>query len=130
MEGLRHLLNAIYSIKHSLTRFDISGNLGINHPSAMKAIQLFIADSQTLTDLNISHLQFSKENLKTFTKFLIGQFGKDWNLNNSLTTLKWDGDLKADKALALDFMTNQLQNVYNLKLKTISMCDVFTKQEQ
>jgi len=57
-----------------------------------------------LRELNISHLQFSKDNLKSFTTFLTTLFKKDWNLNSSLKMLFWDGDLAADKKLALEFM--------------------------
>jgi len=82
-----------------------------------------------LTDLNISHLQLNKDCLHAFSSFLLDLFRKDWNLNNNLKTLKWDGGFKADKVLAMAFMTKQLPEVFNLKLKTISMCDVFNKQE-
>jgi hypothetical protein len=82
-----------------------------------------------LRELNISHLQFSKENIKTFTSCLLDLFNKDWNLNNNLKKLFWDGDLAVDKPLALEFMTKSLPKVYNLRLRTIFVCDVFSKIE-
>ena len=108
---------------------DISGNKGINSPGALDVLKSYIADQLTLRDLNISHLQFNKDNLHKFTSFLLEQFGKDWNLNTNLKNLYWDGDLSIDKPHAIDFMTKKIPNVYNLRLQTIYMCDVFTKAD-
>ena len=43
--------------------------------------------------------------------------------------LFWDGDLAADKKLAMEFMGKELPSIYNLQLQTIFMCDVFSKAE-
>ena len=56
-------------------------------------------------------------------------FGCDWNLNNNITDLHWDGDLAIDKQMAIKFMKDQIPAVYNIKLKTLSMQDVFDKND-
>lgn len=61
--------------------------------------------------------------------FLNDFFGKEWNLNNDLKEIHWDGDLAIDKTLAMEFMTKKIPNVYNMKVKRLSVLNVFDKTE-
>jgi hypothetical protein len=70
-DGLKNLLEAIYSIRFQIRKLDISGNKGINSPGALDVLKKYLSDQLTLIDLNISHLQFDKENLHKFTSFIL-----------------------------------------------------------
>ena len=65
---------------------------------------------------------FDQQNIHRMTNYLINDFwGKDWNLNNDIKEIHWDGDLSIDKQLATDFMTKKIPAVYNMKVKKISI---------
>ena len=79
----------------------------------------------------MSNMGFDQTSIHKMTDYLLNDlFGKEWNLNNDLRILKWDGDLKIDKKLAISFMTKKIPAVYNMKVKSLTMLDVFDKKEQ
>ena len=96
--------------------------MGINAPGTMDAMKKYLNNNLYLKEFKMSSMKFDKPGALAMTEYLLNDlFGSEWNLNNALTELHWDGDLSIDKALANKFMKEQIPNVYNMKLKIFSM---------
>lgn len=106
----------------------IGGNLGVNDKKAFDELKKLISTSEPLKKLDISTMGMSAKTCTEFCKFLIEHFNKDWNLNNNLTHLDWDDDLKdaeKSKKVGTNFLLKDLPNVYNLRLENLSISRVF-----
>lgn len=107
---------------------NIGGNLGINDKKAFDELKKLISTSLPLKKLDISTMGMTAKTCTEFCKFLIEHFNKDWNLNNNLTHLTWDDDLKEaekTKKIGSTFLLKDLPKVYNLRLENISLNRVF-----
>jgi Ran GTPase-activating protein (RanGAP) involved in mRNA processing and transport len=78
--GLKYIFAGILAKKHSLRKLMISGNRGIGNDGTIDLLQQLIEESSTLTQLEMSAMGMDAKICKSFTEYLIGQFGKKWNL--------------------------------------------------
>lgn len=111
-----------------MVNLKIGGNLGINDKSAFVELKKLISTSLPLKKLDISTMAMSAKTCTEFCKFLIEHFNKDWNLNNNLTHLTWNDDLKDMeklKKVGSNFLLKDLPKVYNLRLQYLEINRVF-----
>lgn len=132
-KGLQLLINSLIKVQRTVQVLNLSQNKGINSQNTFDSLKKLIATSTPLKSLDISTMGMNAKYCVQLLKFLNGELGKDWNLNNGLKELKWDNDLKeieSLKKIASQFLEKELVMVYNRKICHIQMCGVFDKPEE
>lgn len=71
--------------------------------------------------LNISCLGISKKGCQMIIKTFMDCANDVWGLDCNLKELVWNKDLRCSPKTALEFAEKKLPNIYNLKLKHISL---------